>query len=160
MITASNTEQQIAVALQLHTLCADKGAGVGEVATPSQRPGPGQGRLAGDGFVVMFSDLLAALSCLLTEQKLTQKLIEERPSRPNWTAEDWIASELGDSKMDQGTTHKKAMARQLESAERMRQKVGRGLVRQTRLSSDRACRTNVTVIEWDPETRLHNKPGP
>ena len=105
----------------------------------------------------------------MTEEKLTQKLVEERPSKPNWTAEDWIASELGDLHMDQGTTHKKAMARQLESAEQMRQKVGRGLVTQTRSIRDRVHgaldevnlgNLNVTVLEWDPETRLPTKAGP
>ena len=168
-----NTERQIAVALQLHVLHADEAAGIvdsGRAETPSSLLGPGRGQApTGHGFVVMFSDLLASLSCLLTEEKLTQKLVEERPSKPNWTAEDWIASELGDSQMDQGTTHKKAMARQLESVEQMRQKVGRGLVSQTGSRRDRVHRaldqvnlsnSNGTVIEWDPEKRLPNKAGP
>jgi hypothetical protein len=170
--TDKNTEHQIAVALQLHVLHADEATGIdsGRAATPSYLPGTGQGQApTGHGFVVMFSDLLASLSCLLTEEKLTQKLVDERPSKPNWTAEDWIANELGDLQMDQGTTHKKAMARQLESAEQMRQKVGRGLVSQTRSRRDRVHRvwdqvhlgnSNVTAIEWDPETRLPSKAGP
>jgi len=170
--TDKNSERQIAVALQLHVLHADEAAGIdpGRAEPPSSSLGTGRGQApAGHGFVVMFSDLLASLSCLLTEEKLTQKLVEERPSKPNWTAEDWIASELGDSQMDQGTTHKKAMARQLESAEQMRQKVGRGLVSQTGSRRDGVHRaldqvnlsnSNATVIEWDPETRLPSKAGP
>eukprot|EP01046_Picozoa_sp_COSAG06_P016273 COSAG06_NODE_1073_length_10819_cov_4.311847_6_plen_184_part_00 len=163
--TDRNTEHQVAVALQLHVLHADESSAAG--AAPSAgTPGDQTGRArapAGRCFVVMFSDLLAALSCLLTEEKLTQKLMEERPAKPNWTAEDWLANELGDSRMEQGTTHKKAMARQLESAEQMRQKVGRGMVSQTRSHRDRVHRalghaklssSHTTALEWDPENRV------
>ena len=172
MTTDASTEHQIAVALQLHVLHADEATGTDSerAASGGYKPELGRGQsLTGNGFVVMFSDLLAALSCLLTEEKLTEKLIEERPAKPNWTAEDWIASELGDMQMEQGTTHKKAMARQLQSAEQMRQKVGRGLVSQTRARTDRVHRaldqvnfgnSNVAAIEWDPETRGSGKTGP